>query len=73
MSCKIVTYIISSPPLNAALNPTMADLRTQNSNASTSLLSKCFTTQCTVDTGEGVLIFLDLELRVQAKNMDNLK
>ena len=28
---------------------------------------------CTVDTGEGVLIFLDLELRVHAKNVDNLK
>ena len=27
----------------------------------------------TVDTGGGVLIFLDVELRVQAKNMDNLK
>ena len=26
-----------------------------------------------MDTGEGVLIFLDLELRVQAKNVDNLK
>ena len=29
--------------------------------------------QCTVDTGEGVLIFLDLKLRVQAKNVDNVK
>ena len=44
---------------------------------------KCFGSQpqyrgrggshCTLDTGGGVLIFLDLELRVQAKNMDNLK
>ena len=39
-------------------------------------IRECFmihTVQCTVDTGEGVFIFLDLELRVQAKNMDNLK